>query len=123
MRASDNGPPPPARYGQNDRSIAIGRKNYLFAGSDAGGRRAAAMDPGTEASRGVSWLCGGLFLILSSRRNTGSRPRYLGRYAGWLPIGAGIAMHPLNVAGRHVDDGTLLGPNQLEILEQLARVG
>ena len=23
--------------------IAIGRKNYLFAGSDAGGRRAAAM--------------------------------------------------------------------------------
>jgi hypothetical protein len=25
------------------RSVAIGRKNYLFAGSDAGGRRAAAM--------------------------------------------------------------------------------
>src|SRR5262249_34109904 len=25
------------------RTIAIGRKNYLFAGSDAGGRRAAAM--------------------------------------------------------------------------------
>jgi hypothetical protein len=25
------------------RGIAIGRKNYLFAGSDAGGRRAAAM--------------------------------------------------------------------------------
>src|SRR5207248_10634095 len=25
------------------RSIAIGRKNYLFAGSDAGGRRAAAV--------------------------------------------------------------------------------
>src|SRR5262249_56501794 len=32
-----------ARYGQNDRAIAIGRKNYLFAGSDAGGRRAAAL--------------------------------------------------------------------------------
>ena len=43
MRASDNGPRPPARYGQNDRAIAIGRKNYLFAGSDAGGRRAAAI--------------------------------------------------------------------------------
>jgi hypothetical protein len=25
------------------RCVAIGRKNYLFAGSDAGGRRAAAM--------------------------------------------------------------------------------
>jgi hypothetical protein len=25
------------------RGVAIGRKNYLFAGSDAGGRRAAAM--------------------------------------------------------------------------------
>jgi transposase len=24
------------------RGVAIGRKNYLFAGSDAGGRRAAA---------------------------------------------------------------------------------
>ena len=43
MRASGNGPRPPARYGQNDRAIAIGRKNYLFAGSDAGGRRAAAI--------------------------------------------------------------------------------
>lgn len=41
MRASDNGLRPPARHGQNDRTIAIGRKNYLFA--DAGGRRAAAM--------------------------------------------------------------------------------
>ena len=43
MRAIDNGLRPPARYGQNDRAIAIGRKNYLFAGSDAGGRRAAAI--------------------------------------------------------------------------------
>jgi hypothetical protein len=43
VRASGNGPRPPARYGQNDRAIAIGRKNYLFAGSDAGGRRVAAM--------------------------------------------------------------------------------
>ena len=43
MRASDNGPRPLARHGHNDRAIAIGRKNYLFAGSDAGGRRAAAI--------------------------------------------------------------------------------
>ena len=39
--ASDIGPQRPARYGQNDREIALGRKNYLFAGSDAGGERAA----------------------------------------------------------------------------------
>ena len=32
--ASDNGPRPPARHGQNDRVIALGRKNSLFAGSD-----------------------------------------------------------------------------------------
>src|SRR5437870_7886891 len=43
VRASDNGLRPHARYGQNDRAVAIGRKNYLFAGSDAGGRRAAAI--------------------------------------------------------------------------------
>ena len=43
MRASDNGPRPPARHGQNGPVLAIGRKNYLFAGSDAGGRRAAAI--------------------------------------------------------------------------------
>jgi hypothetical protein len=40
--ASDSGPRHPARYGQNDPEIALGRKNYLFAGSDAGGERAAA---------------------------------------------------------------------------------
>ena len=40
--ASDIGPQHPARYGQNDREIALGRKNYLFAGSDVGGKRAAA---------------------------------------------------------------------------------
>ena len=39
--ASDSGFQLPARYGQNDREIALGRKNYLFAGSDAGTERAA----------------------------------------------------------------------------------
>jgi hypothetical protein len=32
--ASDIGLQLPARYGQNDREIALGRKNHLFAGSD-----------------------------------------------------------------------------------------
>jgi len=41
--ASDNGLRHPARYGQNDREIALGRKSWLFAGSDRGGERAAAM--------------------------------------------------------------------------------
>ena len=40
--ATDIGSQHPARYGQNDCEIALGRKNYLFAGSDAGGERAAA---------------------------------------------------------------------------------
>jgi hypothetical protein len=43
VRASDNGPRPPARYGQNDQAIALGRNNWTFAGSDAGGERAALM--------------------------------------------------------------------------------
>jgi len=41
--ASDIGPPHLARHGQNGREIAMTRKNYLFAGSDSGGIRAAAM--------------------------------------------------------------------------------
>jgi len=43
VRASGNGPRPPARYGQNDRAIALGRKNHLFAGSDGGGDRWAVV--------------------------------------------------------------------------------
>jgi hypothetical protein len=30
-----------ARYGQNERELALGRRNYLFAGSDGGGESAA----------------------------------------------------------------------------------
>jgi hypothetical protein len=41
--ASDIGPQRPARYGQNDCEIALGRKSWLFAGSDRGGERAALM--------------------------------------------------------------------------------
>jgi IS66 C-terminal element len=36
-RATDSGPLPPARHGQNGRPIALSRKNALFAGSDQGG--------------------------------------------------------------------------------------
>ena len=41
--ASDIGLQHPARYGQNDCEIALGRKSWLFAGSDRGGQRTAAM--------------------------------------------------------------------------------
>jgi hypothetical protein len=41
--ANDIGPQRPARYGQNDREIALGRKSWLFAGSERGADRAAAM--------------------------------------------------------------------------------
>jgi IS66 C-terminal element len=34
--ATDTGLQHPARYGQNDREIALSRKNALFAGSDGG---------------------------------------------------------------------------------------
>ncbi len=33
----------PARYEQNGRAIAVGRRNWTFCGSDAGGHRAAIM--------------------------------------------------------------------------------
>lgn len=41
--ATDIGSKHPARYGQNDSEIALGRKSWLFAGSDRGGERAAIM--------------------------------------------------------------------------------
>ena len=41
--ASDIGPQRPARYGQNDREIALTRKNALFAGCDQGATNWAAV--------------------------------------------------------------------------------
>jgi IS66 C-terminal element len=38
MDDTGSGLPTPARHGQNERAIAITRKNALFAGSDGGGR-------------------------------------------------------------------------------------
>jgi hypothetical protein len=43
MGAIDSGLPTPARHGQNERVIALGRKNHLFAGSDGGGARWATV--------------------------------------------------------------------------------
>ena len=41
--ASDNRPRLHRRHGQNERGIALGRKNWLVAGSAKGGERAAAI--------------------------------------------------------------------------------
>jgi transposase len=43
MGASDSELQLPARRGQNEPAVALGRKNWLFAGSDDGGERAAAI--------------------------------------------------------------------------------
>jgi hypothetical protein len=43
MDDTGSGLPTPARHGQNERAIALGRKSWLFAGSDRGGERAAVM--------------------------------------------------------------------------------
>jgi hypothetical protein len=51
MRASDSELPLRAQHGQNERAIALGRKNYLFAGSNEGGRRAAIMYTLIETAR------------------------------------------------------------------------
>jgi len=41
MDATGSGLQRSARHGQNDCQTALGRKNFLFAGSDAGAERAA----------------------------------------------------------------------------------
>uniref|UniRef100_UPI001F27DA4A transposase domain-containing protein n=1 Tax=Sinorhizobium saheli TaxID=36856 RepID=UPI001F27DA4A len=41
--ANGNEPPIPDRHGQNERAMALGRKSWLFAGSDRGADRAAFM--------------------------------------------------------------------------------
>lgn len=43
MDANDNRPQLLARYGQNECELAIGRNNWLFAGSLRAGKRAAAV--------------------------------------------------------------------------------
>lgn len=43
MDASDNEILPVARHGQNDPAMALGRRNWTFAGSERGADRAAIM--------------------------------------------------------------------------------
>jgi transposase len=43
MDAIDNETLPSARHGQNEPAMALGRRSWLFCGSDRGGHRAAAM--------------------------------------------------------------------------------
>jgi len=43
MDDTGSGLPTPARHGQNERAMALGRKNHLFAGSDGGGVRWATV--------------------------------------------------------------------------------
>jgi hypothetical protein len=43
MDDTGSGLPTPARHGQNERAIALGRKNHLFAGSDGGAARWAVV--------------------------------------------------------------------------------
>src|SRR5689334_13549575 len=72
------------------RCIAIGRKNYLFAGSDAGGRRAAAMYSLIESAKlnGVNpqhYLADVLTRIADPRRDDELLP------CNWQPIGTARA--------------------------------
>jgi transposase len=60
------------------RAVALGRKNYLFAGSDSGGERAAAM-----------------YSLLGSAKLNGLDPEAYLSY-----VLARIADHPVN----HIDD-------------------
>ena len=43
QRTNDSGQRHPARHGQNGRAIGVGRRNWTFCGSDAGGERAAVI--------------------------------------------------------------------------------
>jgi transposase len=43
MCDTGNGFPTLGRHGQNERVVTLGRKAWLFAGSDRGGERAAAI--------------------------------------------------------------------------------
>ncbi|WP_248633699.1 transposase domain-containing protein, partial [Cereibacter changlensis] len=66
--ASGNGPQQIARHGQNERAMALGRKNALFAGHDEGGQSWArfASVIGTCRLNGVepyAWLTAALEAI------------------------------------------------------------
>ena len=77
--ATDIGSQHPARYGQNDCEIALGRKSWLFAGSDGGGERAAVM----------------LTLIQTAKLNNVDPQAWLADMLGRLPGHPAKHMHEL----------------------------
>ncbi|WP_198161255.1 transposase domain-containing protein, partial [Variovorax sp. WDL1] len=79
-----------ARHGQNDPVIALGRSNYLFVGSDAGGERAAA-----------------IYSLVESAKLNGLDPQaylrdVLARIADH-PINRIDELLPWNMGGQHVE--------------------
>jgi hypothetical protein len=75
------------KEGHNERPIAIGRRNYLFAGSDSGGERAAI-----------------LYGLIGTARMNGLDPeaylRYVLACVGEHPIKHIEELLPWNVAGK-----------------------
>ena len=49
--ARDHGPRRPARHGQNDRPIVIGRKNWLFSDTPAGANASTKLDSIIETAK------------------------------------------------------------------------
>ena len=90
--ASDIGPQRPARYGQNDREIALNRKNSLFAGHDAGA---------------VNWAC--LASLIETAKLHGLDPQayiadILGKIVNGWPMANIDALLPWAWADRHGGD-------------------
>src|SRR5467141_2557532 len=90
--ASDSGLGLPARHGQNDCEIVLSRKNFLFAGADSGGKRAAAM-----------------YTLLETAKLNGLNPEAYLRH-----VLERIADHPIN----RIDE--LLPRNVVELQRPLA---
>src|ERR1700747_2300543 len=71
------------------RGVAIGRKNYLFAGSDAGGRRAAAMYSLIERAK-LNRLTPHLYIADVLARIAAHPARHISDLLpwNWMPVGA-----------------------------------
>jgi len=84
-RASGNRVRLPARHGQNDPAIALGRRNWTFAGSDEGVCRASVVYTPIETAKlnGIdprAWLASVLARLLTHSRATSSTRSP----AGWV---------------------------------------
>jgi transposase len=82
VRASGNTLRLPARHGQNDRAIALTRKNALFAGSDGGARHWAMVASlvATAKLNGLepqAWLTDVLERMVSGRTKAHELERFL----------------------------------------------